>query len=285
MINWQTHIRIDDTPMEWTGQPTPCQIWLGAVTPAGYGALPGRVNGEQAAHRAHFKLNGGMIPAGHELDHTCRVRICVAHLEAVTPTENKRRGNSMAGVGRGERIDHRAASLAAQAGDWARYRELARIDEGPLPLAPLRLTPGLARRWVEALRSDPFIDGPGTEGEMYPRTANDVLAHEMPGKTAERVRRELRTDDPRRGRPGALQAHRRAGGRRGAARDRRDPGGRHDLRRAGRGDRRGVRWGGHPVLIVLGLAVLFVGVQLVYFHRALARRDHEAQAVRRTLDG
>jgi hypothetical protein len=47
-----------------------------------------------AAHRFYYTRERGKIPAGLQLDHTCRRRNCVcpSHLEPVTPAENIRRG-------------------------------------------------------------------------------------------------------------------------------------------------------------------------------------------------
>ncbi|OXM67334.1 hypothetical protein CF165_17410 [Amycolatopsis vastitatis] len=182
-------------PVEWSGMPTPCWIWSGTLDGGGYPVLPRLVNGEQRAHRAHYKLHVGPIPPGFDVDHLCRLRACVRpdHLEAVEPTVNKQRGNGRAGVGRGEPIDFRAASLAAQRGHWAEYRALAKIDEDPLPVREKRfvLTSGFAKRWAAALRSCPdLVDETGLvdEGSAWPRTATDVLADELPRVTAERIR-------------------------------------------------------------------------------------------------
>lgn len=45
------------------------------------------------AHRWAYERWVGQIPAGHEIDHLCRVPLCVRpeHLEAVTKAENLRR--------------------------------------------------------------------------------------------------------------------------------------------------------------------------------------------------
>jgi len=75
------------------GYITPCHIWQGNTTADGkYGRT--RWNGAYLpAHRIFFQRAGGVIPAGWEIDHLCRVTLCVnpAHLEAVTRAENCRR--------------------------------------------------------------------------------------------------------------------------------------------------------------------------------------------------
>lgn len=70
-----------------------CWMWTGATnTRYPVFALGGRGN-MGYAHRFSFELNVGPIPDGYEIDHLCRVPLCVRpdHLEAVTPQENKRR--------------------------------------------------------------------------------------------------------------------------------------------------------------------------------------------------
>ncbi len=69
-----------------------CLAWTGWCNDDGYGYVhhEGR---DQPVHRVVFKLIGGIIPDGHEVDHTCQRRDCVrpGHLEAVTHAENQRR--------------------------------------------------------------------------------------------------------------------------------------------------------------------------------------------------
>ena len=50
------------------------------------------------AHRIAFQFFRGPIPAGLQIDHLCRVKLCVnpAHLEPVTASENIRRGTGLA---------------------------------------------------------------------------------------------------------------------------------------------------------------------------------------------
>jgi hypothetical protein len=70
-----------------------CLLWLGALTPEGYGKIydGGRM---RFAHIVAYELNVGRVPQGKELDHKCRVRCCVnwLHLEPVTQAVNAQRG-------------------------------------------------------------------------------------------------------------------------------------------------------------------------------------------------
>lgn len=68
-----------------------CILWTGALDEGGYGRF--NIDGRSMrAHRIAFTLAHGPIPEGYVIDHTCRVRRCVHHLEAVTNAENVRRG-------------------------------------------------------------------------------------------------------------------------------------------------------------------------------------------------
>jgi hypothetical protein len=73
-----------------------CWLWTGALDLYGYGQF---IRGK-SAHRAAYELQVGPIPAGHQIDHLCRVRNCVnpAHLEAVTARENTLRSRNRAAM-------------------------------------------------------------------------------------------------------------------------------------------------------------------------------------------
>jgi len=81
----------------------PCHLWTGPVNSSGYGTV---TLGDRRlmAHRAAWEAYHGPIPDGHDLDHLCRRRLCIAplHLEPVTPGDNQRRKPTRGRVFRGD---------------------------------------------------------------------------------------------------------------------------------------------------------------------------------------
>jgi len=69
-------------------------MWQGKpLLKSGYGQI--RWHGRKwQAHRLVYELSGRTIPDGLQIDHLCRVRLCVnpEHLEPVTVKENVLRG-------------------------------------------------------------------------------------------------------------------------------------------------------------------------------------------------
>lgn len=71
-----------------------CLEWQGSVGNHGYGQIAVRTtDGDyrpQLVHRVAYEEAYGPIPAGLQVDHLCRNRICIrpGHLEAVTQREN-----------------------------------------------------------------------------------------------------------------------------------------------------------------------------------------------------
>jgi hypothetical protein len=76
-----------------------CWLWIGSVSGHGYGRFhSGKVS--FAAHRFSYEVSRGHIPEQLELDHLCRVRMCVnpSHLEPVPHRENVLRGHGFAAI-------------------------------------------------------------------------------------------------------------------------------------------------------------------------------------------
>lgn len=82
----------DNYISENRGHTTPCWIWQGADDGGRYGRIFDRGQ-TRSAHRVSYERRVGPIPDGLEIDHLCRVKMCInpAHLEPVTPLENQRR--------------------------------------------------------------------------------------------------------------------------------------------------------------------------------------------------
>ena len=70
-----------------------CWLWTAAVDDQGYGRV-GWEGKNRKAYRVVYLLLRGSIEEGKELDHLCRVRLCVNpdHLEPVTHAVNMERG-------------------------------------------------------------------------------------------------------------------------------------------------------------------------------------------------
>jgi hypothetical protein len=70
-----------------------CWMWTGGGS-RGYGQFRQSKSRIVTAHRFCYELMRGPVTPGLELDHLCRVRLCVNpwHLEQVTGLENIRRG-------------------------------------------------------------------------------------------------------------------------------------------------------------------------------------------------
>lgn len=89
--------KVDKNGPIMPGMSTPCWVWTAKIGSGGYGRF--WLDGKDAlAHRVAYRLLVGPIPGGLEIDHVCKNRRCVRHLEAVTSRENTRRSDALSGV-------------------------------------------------------------------------------------------------------------------------------------------------------------------------------------------
>lgn len=96
-----------------------CWLWKLSVGSHGYGQVGWWENGRSRmvlAHRVSYELLVGPIPDGLQLDHLCRVRLCVnpSHLEAVTQRENILRSDSPTAVNARKKHCHRGHEFTPQ---------------------------------------------------------------------------------------------------------------------------------------------------------------------------
>ncbi len=78
-----------------------CWLWTAGTRTWGY-AQTSLKNKTYSAHKVLYEDKFGKVPDGLELDHLCKVKCCVnpSHLEAVTHTENVRRGRALEAIRR-----------------------------------------------------------------------------------------------------------------------------------------------------------------------------------------
>ena len=74
---------------------SPCWLWTGACNADGYPKVKWHGK-DMRAHRLAFEWAYGQIPDGLTVDHLCGIRRCLnwEHLEAVTTSENVKRGKA-----------------------------------------------------------------------------------------------------------------------------------------------------------------------------------------------
>ena len=106
-----------------------CWLWTGATNRHGYAHV--RYEGRVArAHRVVYQLLVGPIPAGRDLDHICRVRLCVnpEHLRPLTRAENMQ---NLGGAYRTSKSGIRGVVKDADADIWRVYvRKNGRLHSG-----------------------------------------------------------------------------------------------------------------------------------------------------------
>jgi hypothetical protein len=88
---WKTSYEVTPGPL-----PAPCWVWTGPQDSHGYGTIS---EGRKKRHMAHifvYEQLVGPVMADAELDHKCRVKLCVnpKHLEPVPHLVNVQRGDA-----------------------------------------------------------------------------------------------------------------------------------------------------------------------------------------------
>lgn len=106
-----------------------CLIWPGATDGPGY-AKAGIGGRTVALHRLVAEAVYGEIPPGLQVDHLCRVRRCLRHLEVVTQAENLARGS----WAHASLALHPSSGVDQREESWRRAERLARLAgvKGPL---------------------------------------------------------------------------------------------------------------------------------------------------------
>jgi len=92
---WQMRFEQKISPEPNSG----CWIWAGASNRLGYGRF--NINQKiEYAHRLSWQLHKGEIPTDKQIDHLCRVRLCVNpdHMEVVSHRTNSLRGMGVGGI-------------------------------------------------------------------------------------------------------------------------------------------------------------------------------------------
>lgn len=100
----------------------PCWLWTAATDGRGYGVIGTVAKKVDKAYRVAYRLLVGPIPEGLELDHLCRVTLCVrpTHLEPVTHAENMRRAAEGGRLLRGATDSHGHPYDEVDSSGWRR---------------------------------------------------------------------------------------------------------------------------------------------------------------------
>lgn len=94
-LRGHSHAKWNKRPEYVVESETGCWVWQRGRNQAGYGVHSSH-SVQAMAHRVYYVRAKGEIPAGTELDHLCRNRLCVNpdHLDPVSRAVNVQRGNS-----------------------------------------------------------------------------------------------------------------------------------------------------------------------------------------------